>query len=164
MDNFSDTDKFTFQLNLPPATLKVIKKNSKFQVFDPLRKKYVCLTNEEYVRQSLVSWLINHLEYPSSLMANEKGVKLNNTYKRCDTVVFSPMGKPLMILEYKAPNVKITQDVFNQIVRYFIVLKAPYLVVSNGIEHYCCKMDPYSGNYEFLNQIPSYSQIKDYLE
>lgn len=147
-------------LTLPPVDLKIIRRNGVLRIYDPLRKNYYCLTPEEYVRQRFVAWLIRDLKYPISLMANERGIRLNQTYKRCDTVIFNNEGSPLMIIEYKAPNVKLTQDVFDQIARYHIALKTSYLVVSNGIDHYCCKIDNNSNKYTFLPKIPSYIELK----
>lgn len=145
---------------LPPARLKIVRRNGIFRVFDRLRKKYYCLTEEEFVRQTFVSWLIDHLNYPESLMANEIGIRLNETYKRCDTVVFCNSGQPLMIIEYKAPNVGLSQEVFNQIVRYNMALKASFLVVSNGYEIFCCRVNYDSHEVDFLNTIPPYQEIK----
>ena len=149
------------KLTLPPAELKIVRRNGVLKVFDSLRKDYYCLTEEEFVRQIFVSWLVNHLNYPPSLMANEIGIKLNDTYKRCDTVVFSPEGTPLMIIEYKAPKISLTQEVFNQIVRYNMALKAKYLVVSNGYISFCCEVDYSTHEIHFLQEIPDYSQIKE---
>ena len=149
-------------LTLPPAELKIVRRNGVFKVFDRLRKNYYCLTEEEFIRQIFVRMLTDHLGYPPSLMANEIGITLNDTKKRCDTVVFNPSGKPLMIVEYKSPKVKISQDVFDQIARYNMVLDARYLIVSNGKQHYCCEMHPESSSYTFLPEIPPFnSLIKD---
>lgn len=144
---------------LPPAELKIIRRNGDLKVFDRLRKDYFCLTPEEFVRQIFVSWLIDDLGYRPSVMANEIGIKLNETSKRCDTVVFSPDSTPLMIIEYKAPNVNLTQEVFNQIVRYNMVLKARYLVVSNGYKNFCCKVNYDSHSVEFISSVPTYQEI-----
>ena len=152
------------QLALPPVDIKVIRRNGVFKVYDPIRKKYIILSPEELVRQSFVLWLTQYLEYPQSLIANEIGLNLNNTVKRCDTVVFSNKGFPIMIIEFKAPSVNITQNVFDQIVRYNIVLKAPFIVVSNGLKHYCCLIDHINNTYKFLAEIPNYSQLKTFLE
>ena len=130
------------------------------KVFDTLRKKYVTLTPEENVRQHFVNWLVNHLHYPASLMANEIGIELNGTKRRCDTVVFGADGNPMMIVEYKAPAISVSQKVFDQIVRYNMVLRARYLIVSNGMRHYCCVID-YAGNtYHFIPEIPDYRDLK----
>lgn len=143
-------------LNLPRTELKLIKEGGLVKVWDSLRKKYVALTPEEYVRQHFVAWMIGSLGYPSSIMNNEVQIRLNDTRRRCDTVVFRPDGSPLMIVEYKAPTVTITQAVFDQIARYNMVLKADYLVVSNGLHHFCCRMDYEGETYSFLAQIPNY--------
>ena len=148
------------KLAIPPADLKIVRRNNVFKIYDVLRKDYFCLTGEEFVRQLFVAWLIKDLGYPSSLMANEIGIKLNDTYKRCDTVVFSSDGSPLMIIEYKAPAVSVTQEVFNQIVRYNMTLKAKYLIVSNGYVNYCCHINYESHSIIFLENIPSYDDIK----
>ena len=117
------------------------------------------LTPEEWVRQNFVQYLINYKNYSRSLMNNEIPLRLNGTSKRCDTVVFSNTAVPKMIIEYKAPEIKITQKVFNQITRYNMVLKVDYLVVSNGLNHYCCKMDYENQGYIFLEDVPDFSVL-----
>lgn len=148
------------QLNLPPAQMKLRREKDCIKVFDILREKYVVLTPEEFVRQNFVTWLISGKHYPKSLIANEIGIDLNGTKKRCDTVVFNPDGTPLMIVEYKAPEIGITQSVFDQIARYNMCLRAKYLAVSNGINHYCCVIDYKTGTYNFLPSIPDYNDMK----
>lgn len=143
------------QLNLPEANLRT----DDGKVWDPLRKKWVNLTPEEWVRQHFTSWLNNYLHYPVSLTANEIGIHVNGTRKRCDTIVFGRDGKPLLIVEYKAPDVKITQDVFDQIARYNMALRARYLIVSNGMNHYCCKLDYTDNSYNFIPVVPNYEDI-----
>lgn len=147
-------------LNLPRVDLKLARVNNHISVFDPLRDKFVALTPEEYVRQHFVQWLQNALNYPASLMANEVGISLNDCQRRCDTVVYNPDGSLLLIVEYKAPGVPITQAVFDQIVRYNMTLKARYLIVSNGLNHYCCSIDYKTGMYHFIPNIPDYKQLK----
>ncbi len=127
------------------------------KVFDPLRKKYVALTPEEYVRQHFTAWMTDNFGYPASLMSNEVSLKLNDTLRRCDTVIFRSDGSPLVIIEYKAPTVSITQNVFDQIARYNMVLHSRYLIVSNGMRHFCCEMDYDKDSYSFLPQIPIWS-------
>ena len=127
------------------------------KVFDPLRGKYVALTPEEYVRQHFTAWMTDSLGYPASLMDNEVSLRLNDTSRRCDTVVFRPDGTPSVIVEYKAPTVAITQDVFDQIARYNMVLRSHYLVVSNGLRHFCCEMDYEKETYRFLPRIPAWT-------
>lgn len=143
-------------LNLPPADLKIRKTGGILKVFDPLRGRFVALTPEEYVRQHFTAWLLNSRNYPKSLLANEMGIEVNGTRRRCDTVAFTPDGKPLLIVEYKAPGVGISQAVFDQIVRYNMSLHARYLAVSNGIMHFCCRIDYESGSYHFIPEIPDY--------
>lgn len=144
-------------LNLPPADLKFERSGGILKVFDKLRKKFVALTPEEYVRQNFVGWLIDSKKYPASLMANEIGIEVNGTKRRCDTVIFNNDGTLRMIIEYKAPDVAITQKVFDQIVNYNRALRAKYLVVSNGMCHYCCVMDYTGDSYQFIRVIPDYA-------
>lgn len=146
-------------LNLPPCELRISCRDSQVTVFDPLRHKHLALTPEEYVRQSFVAYMTNHLGYPASIMANEVQIELNGTVRRCDTVVFGLDRQPLVICEYKAPMIAITQDVFDQIVRYNMVLRARYLVVSNGMRHYCCRIDYDGDTYHFIPTVPTYHDI-----
>ncbi len=125
------------------------------QVYDPLRLKWVKLTPEEDVRQRFTAFMANNLGYPATLMANEVGLRLNSTLKRCDTVVYGRDRRPVMIVEYKAPSVRLTQKVFEQIVRYNMVLRVPYLTVSNGVSHYCFLVDYESKRCEPLSSFPS---------
>ncbi len=144
-------------LNLPPIELRLRMEENILKVFDPLRKKYVALTPEEYVRQHFTAWMTDHFGYPASLMSNEVSMILNDTRRRCDTVIFRSDGSPLVIVEYKAPTVAITQNVFDQIARYNMVLRSRYLIVSNGMRHFCCEMDYEKSSYSFLPQIPIWS-------
>lgn len=145
-------------LNLPPIDLRLRVEDDILKVFDPLRTKYVALTPEEYVRQHFTRWMTGALGYPSTLMNNEVSITLNKTKRRCDTVVFRSDGTPAMIVEYKAPTVEITQSVFDQIARYNMVLRSRYLVVSNGLRHFCCEMDYDNDTYKFLPEIPKWSR------
>lgn len=148
-------------LNVPYASLKLTcDPEGNLKVYDILRKKFVSLTPEEFVRQNFVRWLIEDLHYPSSLMANEVEIKLNDTRKRCDTVVFSNECQPLMIIEYKAPDIVISQATFDQILRYNRKLKAKYLVVTNGIKLYCCVIDYSNDTYQFIPKIPDYTEVR----
>lgn len=146
-------------LNLPACNLKIVQKDGKPFIFDKLRKRYISLTPEEWVRQHFVHFLIDHKQYPEALLGNEITIKLNKTTKRCDSILYDTTGRPKMIIEYKAPDITITQKVFDQICRYNMVLHVDYLIVSNGREHYCCKMDYERMQYRFLNRIPSYSEL-----
>ena len=147
------------RLNLPPVPLRLKDEDGIVKVFDPLRDKYVALTPEEFVRQHFTAWMRDARHYPASLMANEIGIEVNGTRKRCDTVVFGKDGKPMVIVEYKAPDITVNQAVFDQIVRYNMTLHADYLVVSNGINHYCCVMDYENGTYHFIPEIPDYLSL-----
>ncbi len=129
------------------------------KIHDRLRRKTVALTPEEWVRQNFVSHLIDNLGYPAGLMGNEVSLKLNDTSRRSDTVVFDRHGNPLVIIEYKAPTVAITQKVFDQAVRYNMVFHAPYIFVSNGINHFCCKIDFNNRSVAFLKEIPRYDRL-----
>lgn len=146
-------------LNLPQFEVK-IKKEDKVYIWDNIRRKYVALTPEEWVRQHFVNYLITEKGYPGSLIANEIQINLNNQKKRCDTVIYDRELSPLVIVEYKAPDVKITQEVFDQIARYNIVLKVKYLIVSNGLEHYCCSIDYENMNFEYLTEVPHHTSLK----
>ena len=146
-------------LSLPGFDYKVKKQNGTVMIFDIVRKKYVVLTPEEWVRQHFVHFLIAHKGYPNALLANEVMVKLNGTTKRCDTVLYRRDLSARMIVEYKAPHIEITQAVFDQITRYNMVLKVDYLIVSNGMQHYCCRMDYAHQSYTFLQDIPDYNAL-----
>lgn len=147
------------ELNLPPVNLRTKIEDGELKVFDSLREKWLILTPEEWVRQHFTSWLRNTYHYPASMISNEIGLDVNGTKKRCDTVVFKRDGSPLLIVEYKAPNVNITQSVFDQIVRYNLALHADYLIVSNGLNHFCCKIDYKHNTYNFIPKIPDYHMI-----
>lgn len=146
-------------LNLPAYEARITTNDGKRQIFDPLRKSYVALTPEEWVRQHFVNFLLNVKGFPAALMANEVATTLNGMKKRCDTVVYDKALKPRVIVEYKAPTVKITKEVFAQISRYNLTLKVDYLIVSNGLQHYCCRMDYANSTYRFLQEIPEYNTI-----
>ncbi|MBR5728484.1 MAG: type I restriction enzyme HsdR N-terminal domain-containing protein [Muribaculaceae bacterium] len=147
-------------LNLPEYPLKVKKNGSRLSVFDRLRKRYVALTPEEWVRQHFVEYLIEAKQFPAALMANEVSLTQNGIKRRCDTLVADREGKPLVIVEYKAPEIEITQQVFDQIVRYNMVFRARYLMVSNGMAHYCCQIDYENNTYSFLSEIPCYDELQ----
>ena len=146
-------------LNLPPFDIKIQQRDGKSFIFDPLRKKYIALTPEEWVRQHFVHLLTDYKGYPKGLLANEVQLNLNGTKKRCDTVLFNKDLSARMIVEYKAPHVEITQAVFDQITRYNMVLKVEYLIVSNGLRHYCCRIDYNTMKYTFLPDIPAYGEL-----
>ena len=148
------------KLNLPEYQFN-IKKNEKgaWVVFDQLRRRFITVTPEEWVRQHFVQFLIHEKNFPMGRMANEVSLTQNGIRRRCDSLVADEHGLPQVIIEYKAPQVAITQQVFDQIVRYNMVLRAQYLMVSNGLTHYCCKIDYQNGTYAFLTDIPDYSEL-----
>ena len=148
-----------FELYLPKYGIKIANENGHLTIFDVLRRKYVALTPEEWVRQHFVHYLIGHKGYPQTLMANEIQLAIGNKKLRCDSVLYDRSLKPRMIIEYKAPTVNITQKVFDQITVYNMLLHVDYLVVSNGIKHYCCQMDYDNQKYLFLEDIPDYQEI-----
>jgi hypothetical protein len=146
-------------LNLPEYDFRIQRSEGQLSIFDPVRKKYVALTPEEWVRQNFVQFLIHEKNLPAGLVLLEKTLTYNKMKRRPDVVAHDRQGKPLLIVECKAPDVKITQQTFDQIARYNSVLKVPYLIVTNGIKHYCCRMDYSLGNYVFLNDIPGYEEM-----
>lgn len=148
-----------FALNLPYANTKIVVRNEKQMVFDFLRKRFVALTPEEWVRQQFTHFLVEHKGYPAMFIGNEITLSVGRLSRRCDSVVFNKSAEPMMIIEYKAPTVKITQKVFEQICSYNIALHAPYLTVSNGLQSYCCRIDKEANTYEFLKDIPAYGEL-----
>jgi len=143
-------------LNLPVFQFKLKQQGHRRQIFDIIRKKYVTLTPEEWVRQNFLQYLIQHKNFPASLIAVEAGLKLNQLQKRMDVLVYDKQGTPYLMVECKAPEVKITQDTFDQIARYNRMFKVTYLVVTNGMQHFCCKMDYVNGTYTYLETIPDF--------
>lgn len=148
------------ELNLPSFDIRLQRDDEGVKIFDRLRRKFIILTPEEWVRQHFVNYLINHKGFPESLMANEIGITLNGTRRRCDTVVFDKHGSPMVIVEYKASSIVISQSTFDQIVRYNMVLHARYLIVSNGMNHYCCRIDYDNMSYDFLKEVPDYADLE----
>ncbi len=148
-----------FALNLPYANTKIVVRNEKQMVFDFLRKRFVALTPEEWVRQQFTHFLVENKGYPAMFIGNEITLSVGRLSRRCDSVVFNKSAEPVMIIEYKAPTVKITQKVFEQICSYNIALHAPYLTVSNGLQSYCCRIDKEANTYEFLKYIPAYGEL-----
>ena len=144
------------KLNLPTCTFNIKSNENKKFIFDIIRKKYFVLTPEEWVRQHFIHFLIHRKKYPISLIAVEKQLRINQQKKRTDILVFNTLGTPQIIVECKAPSIKITQKSFDQIARYNLKLNAKYLIVSNGLRHYFCEMDFKNETYVFLKEIPDY--------
>ena len=144
-------------LNLPTYKFRIKNTKNKYLIFDIVRKKYVVLNPEEWVRQHIVHYLIEEKGYPISHIAIEKKLIINSLTKRTDILIFDTDGLPHIIVECKAPSVKITQDAFDQIARYNLKLNAKYLVVTNGLSHYYCAMDSEKEQFTFLESIPNYT-------
>lgn len=147
------------QLTLPPYQIRVKETHGRKQIFDILRRKYVALTPEEWVRQHFIHYLVEHKNYPSSLLANEVSLQIGEKRMRADSVLYDNQLHPRMIIEYKAPNITLTQKVFDQITVYNLLLHVDYLIVSNGMITYICKMDYEKQTYKFLEAIPDYENI-----
>jgi hypothetical protein len=147
------------KLNLPEYSFRFKTTNGKQTIFDTLRRKFVRLTPEEWVRQNFVQFLISEKKYPASLIAVEAGVNVNNNPQRADLIVFDRSGSPVFVAEFKAPEVKISQQTFDQIARYNMQLQVKVLVVSNGLSHFCCLMDYPNNSYAFLPEIPDFSSL-----
>ena len=147
------------QLTLPPYQIRVKETHGRKLIFDILRRKYVALTPEEWVRQHFIHYLVEHKNYPSSLLANEVSLQIGEKRMRADSVLYDNQLHPRMIIEYKAPNITLTQKVFDQITIYNLLLHVDYLIVSNGMTTYICKMDYEKQTYKFLETIPNYENI-----
>ena len=147
-------------LNLPTYDYRLKQNEDKsIAIWDATRRRYVSLTPEEWVRQHFVAFLTGHRGYPAGRIGNEISLQLNGRPRRCDTVVYGPTGDAIALVEYKAPHIAITQEVFDQIVRYNMVYQVPYIIVSNGLVHYCCHIDYATRQCTFLSEIPTYEQM-----
>jgi hypothetical protein len=147
------------KLNLPQFDIKIQDNDGKSEIFDVIRKKYVLLTPEEWVRQHFLHLLINHYQYPKSLIKIETGLKYNQLQKRSDIVVYDREGKPFLIVECKSTDVPLSQKTFEQITTYNYTLKSKYVVLTNGLHHFCCSIDHEKGAYEFMKDLPPYGEI-----
>lgn len=148
-----------FSLNLPQIKANIRQERGKTVIFDPIRQRYVALTPEEWVRQHFTSFLIHYRSFPVSLMGNEVTITLNGMTRRCDTVAYSRNLRPLVIVEYKAPTVAITHKTLTQACTYNLVLRVPYIILSNGLKHYCCHIDYANNSYSFLDNVPTYADV-----
>ena len=144
------------KLNFPVYSFRFKNSENKVAIFDEIRKKFIILTPEEWVRQNVIQYLLQEKKYPKSYINVEKLIRINDLKKRYDIVVFQPDGTIFLLIECKSPEVKISQETFNQIARYNITLKAKYLMVTNGLNHYFCSMDFEKEDYIFLNQLPNF--------
>lgn len=146
------------KLNFPSYSFRFKNSENKVAIFDEIRKKFIILTPEEWVRQHVVSFILEEKKYPKSHVNVEKLIKVNDLNKRYDVVVFQPNGDLHLLVECKAPGVPINQSTFDQIARYNLTLKAKYLMVTNGLNHYFCQMDFENEKYVFLENLPEYSK------
>lgn len=143
-------------LNFPNYTFRFKNSENKVAIFDEIRKKFIQLTPEEWVRQHVVQFLIEEKKYPKSYINVEKIVKINGMNKRYDIVVFNPDGSIFLLIECKAPEINISQTTFDQIARYNMILNANFLMVTNGLNHYFCQMDFQKETYHFLKELPHF--------
>ena len=146
------------ELNFPKFSFRFKNKENKISIFDVIRKRFVILQPEEWVRQHCIHYLIDYKGYPKSLINIEKELIINSLRKRYDIVIFNSDGSIHLIVECKAPSININQNVFDQIALYNLSLNATYLMISNGINHYYCQMDFKKEKYHFLKDIPEYIQ------
>ncbi|MCX6281364.1 MAG: type I restriction enzyme HsdR N-terminal domain-containing protein [Bacteroidetes bacterium] len=150
------------KLNLPEYPFRVrTNRDGKQEIHDPVRKRFVRLTPEEWVRQHFLNFMVIHHKYPASLIHVEASLTYNRLAKRSDIVVYGNQGKPLMAIECKAPSILIDQQVFDQLAMYNFTLKVSYLVLTNGIQHYVCRMEPSVGRYDFLKEFPEYNELHE---
>lgn len=147
-------------LNLPPFAIKTSQRAGHPVIYDFLRRRYVALTPEEWVRQHFTHFLVESKHYPPGLLANEVTLRVGRNLRRCDSVLYHREGgTPRVIIEYKAPHIAITQEVFNQISGYNSILHADYLFVSNGLTHYCCRIDYTRLAVSYLPEVPDYAEL-----
>ena len=147
------------QLNLPEYEFKLKQVEDKLQIFDEIRNKYVALTPEEWVRQNFVRFLVEEKKYSRGLIQIEMPVNFKTLKNRCDIAVYNRKTELKVIVECKATDIKISQDTFDQIARYNMNFKVEYLIVTNGLMHYCCKFNKNNNKYKFISVIPEYNEI-----
>jgi hypothetical protein len=152
------------QLNFPSYNFRFKNSENKVSIFDDIRKKFIILTPEEWVRQHIVQFLLQEKKYPKSYINVEKLIKVNDLNKRYDIVVFKPNGELFLLIECKSPDVKITQETFDQIARYNLKLNAQFLMVTNGLNHYFCQMDFEKETYIFLEELPFFLSPNSFPE
>lgn len=148
-----------WELNLPSYSFRIKIQNNKKVIFDNQRKRFVTLTPEEWVRQHFIRYIIEEKKYPASLIAIEKQIMVNGLKKRCDAVVYSAEMIPIMIIEFKAPTIEISQNTFDQAAVYNSKLNVKYLIISNGLSHFSCEIDTTNARYHFFENLPDYNSI-----
>ena len=146
-------------LNLPAWPFKIVKDNGKYEIFDPIRRKYLVLTPEEWVRQHFIRFLVDHRGFPAGLLRTERQVKHHQRTGRYDALFVDRQGNPLVLIECKSPSVKITDDTFAQIAKYNSTLQVKYWLLSNGLNHYFGKVNHRLGRLDFLPDLPHYDQL-----
>ena len=146
-------------LNLPTYSFKIKSEDNRKYIFDEIRKKYLLLTPEEWVRQNFIKYLVKEKKYPQQLISIEMEFKISKLIKRCDIVVFNKSGRPNLIVECKSPSITINQNTFDQISDYNRHFNVNYLIVTNGFKHYCCKFDRNTRSFSFIDKIPEYPQL-----
>jgi hypothetical protein len=146
------------KLNLPEYAFRKKNEDGKQLIFDNIRKKFVVLTPEEWVRQNFIQYLKREKKYPESLMAVEKQIKIHGKQRRFDLLIYLRNGQPYLIAEFKAPGIKITQDAFDQVVRYNMALRVERVIVSNGLQHFACEIDYVNNSYTYLHEIPEFCE------
>jgi len=146
------------KLNLPEYQFRIKTEDERTLIFDGVRKKFVVLTPEEWVRQNFIEYLKTEKKYPETLMAVEKQILVNQNQRRFDLLIYTRNGQPLLIAEFKAPGVKITQETFDQVVRYNMALKVERVVVSNGLQHFVCDIDYIKNSYTYLTEVPEFCE------
>ncbi|MGI4751290.1 MAG: type I restriction enzyme HsdR N-terminal domain-containing protein [Janthinobacterium lividum] len=147
-------------LNLPPYPFKITEQNGQYFLFDDIRKKTILITPEEWVRQHFIQYLVAQKQYPKTLIQLEGGLKLHGLAKRTDILVYNSSAEKILLVECKAPTIKITQKVFDQIARYNMVHNVPILAVTNGLQHFFCKIDFTEKKYFFMDNLPDYEYLK----
>jgi len=147
------------KLNIPQFELKIKEEEGKFLVFDIIRKSYFLLTPEEWIRQHFIHLLIDHYHYPKSLIKIESGLRYNNLFKRSDIIVYDREGKPFLLVECKSAEIKLTNTGFEQASVYNKTIKASFIVLTNGLSTFCCKVNQENGQYEFIKDLPSFPTI-----
>ena len=146
------------QLNLPAYPFKIKSENGRKQIFDEIRDKFVALTPEEWVRQNFAKYLIYEKNYPKGLISIEASLSYNTLIKRSDIVAYNRLGKPTLIVECKAPGIKLNQKVFDQAAMYNLILEVGHIIITNGVSHYCCTINKEKSKFEFVKEIPNYKK------
>ena len=147
-------------LNLPTYSFSLKSEGNRSYIFDTIRRKYVVLTPEEWVRQHFLQYLVRDRGFPASLLAVEKEFSFNRMKKRTDILAYTRQGVPVLLVECKAPDVPVSAAVFDQIGLYNLSFKVPWLIVTNGMKHYCCQFNPLRDGYDFIDHIPDWGEVQ----